>query len=41
VATGPVRRTPLSPTPLFHALTSYLYHLFAPGVTVLGSVVEV
>jgi HPr kinase/phosphorylase len=37
----PVLRTPQSTTPFIHALTSYLDHMFAPQVTVHGSLVDV
>lgn len=37
----PVLRTPQSTTPFIHALTSYLDHMFAPRVTVHGSLVDV
>jgi HPr kinase/phosphorylase len=37
----PVFRTPQSTTPFIHALTSYLDHMFAPAVTVHGSLVDV
>jgi HPr kinase/phosphorylase len=37
----PVLRTPLSTTPFIHSLTSYLDHMFAPQVTVHGSLVDV
>lgn len=41
-ATGcPVLRTPQSTTPFIHSLTSYLDHMFAPSVTVHGSLVDV
>jgi len=37
----PVMRTPLSTTPFIHSLTSYLDHMFAPQVSVHGSLVDV
>ena len=37
----PVLRTPLSTTPFIHSLTLYLDHMFAPQVTVHGSLVDV
>src|SRR2546430_598871 len=37
----PVLRTPLSTTPFIHSLTAYLDHMFAPGTTVHGSLVDV
>ena len=37
----PVLRTPLSTTPFIHSLTSYLDHMFAPSVSVHGSLVDV
>jgi len=37
----PVLRTPLSTTPFIHSLTAYLDHMFAPTVTVHGSLVDV
>ncbi len=37
----PVLRTPQSTTPFIHLLTSYLDHMFAPQVTVHGSLVDV
>jgi HPr kinase/phosphorylase len=37
----PVLRTPQSTTPFIHALTSYLDHMFAPAITVHGSLVDV
>jgi HPr kinase/phosphorylase len=37
----PVLRTQQSTTPFIHALTSYLDHMFAPRVTVHGSLVDV
>ncbi len=37
----PVLRTPLSTTPFIHSLTAYLDHMFAPQVTVHGSLVDV
>jgi HPr kinase/phosphorylase len=37
----PVIRTSQSTTPFIHALTSYLDHMFAPQVTVHGSLVDV
>lgn len=37
----PVLRTPLSTTPFIHSLTSYLDHMFAPTVSVHGSLVDV
>jgi HPr kinase/phosphorylase len=37
----PVMRTPQSTTPFIHALTSYLDHMFAPAVTIHGSLVDV
>jgi HPr kinase/phosphorylase len=40
-ANVPVLRTPQSTTPFIHALTSYLDHMFAPRVTVHGSLVDV
>ena len=37
----PVLRTPLSTTPFIHSITSYLDHMFAPELTVHGSLVDV
>jgi len=37
----PVLRTPQSTTPFIHSLTSYLDHMFAPSVSVHGSLVDV
>jgi HPr kinase/phosphorylase len=37
----PVLRTPHSTTPFIHSLTSYLDHMFAPEITVHGSLVDV
>jgi HPr kinase/phosphorylase len=37
----PVLRTPQSTTPFIHSLTSYLDHMFAPTVSVHGSLVDV
>ncbi len=37
----PVLRTPQSTTPFIHSLTSYLDHMFAPQVSVHGSLVDV
>jgi HPr kinase/phosphorylase len=37
----PVLRTPLSTTPFIHSLTAYLDHMFAPELTVHGSLVDV
>jgi len=37
----PVLRTPHSTTPFIHSLTSYLDHMFAPELTVHGSLVDV
>jgi HPr kinase/phosphorylase len=37
----PVLRTPQSTTPFIHSLTLYLDHMFAPQVTVHGSLVDV
>jgi HPr kinase/phosphorylase len=37
----PVMRTPQSTTPFIHALTSYLDHMFAPGINVHASLVDV
>jgi HPr kinase/phosphorylase len=37
----PVLRTPMSTTPFIHSLTSYLDHMFAPNVSVHGSLVDV
>jgi HPr kinase/phosphorylase len=37
----PVLRTPQSTTPFIHSLTAYLDHMFAPAVTVHGSLVDV
>jgi HPr kinase/phosphorylase len=37
----PVLRTPLSTTPFIHSLTSYLDYMFAPTVSVHGSLVDV
>ncbi len=37
----PVLRSPQSTTPFIHSLTSYLDHMFAPSVTVHGSLVDV
>jgi HPr kinase/phosphorylase len=37
----PVVRTPQSTTPFIHSLTSYLDHMFAPQITVHGSLVDV
>jgi HPr kinase/phosphorylase len=37
----PVVRTPLSTTPFIHSLTSYLDYMFAPTVSVHGSLVDV
>ena len=37
----PVLRTPQSTTPFIHSLTLYLDHMFAPTVTVHGSLVDV
>jgi HPr kinase/phosphorylase len=37
----PVLRTPQSTTPFIHLLTAYLDHMFAPQVTVHGSLVDV
>jgi HPr kinase/phosphorylase len=37
----PVLRTPLSTTPFIHSLTSYLDFMFAPTVSVHGSLVDV
>jgi len=37
----PVLRTPLSTTPFIHSITSYLDHMFAPEITVHGSLVDV
>lgn len=37
----PVLRTPVSTTPFIHSLTSYLDHMFAPQITVHGSLVDV
>jgi len=37
----PVLRTPLSTTPFIHSLTAYLDHMFAPQLTVHGSLVDV
>jgi HPr kinase/phosphorylase len=37
----PVLRTPQSTTPFIHSLTNYLDHMFAPGTTVHGSLVDV
>ncbi|MCC6350760.1 MAG: HPr(Ser) kinase/phosphatase [Candidatus Eisenbacteria bacterium] len=37
----PVLRTPQSTTPFIHQLTSYLDHMFAPTVSVHGSLVDV
>jgi HPr kinase/phosphorylase len=37
----PVLRTPLSTTPFIHSLTSYLDHMFAPQISVHGSLVDV
>jgi HPr kinase/phosphorylase len=37
----PVLRTPQSTTPFIHSITSYLDHMFAPEVTVHGSLVDV
>ncbi len=37
----PVLRTPLSTTPFIHSLVLYLDHMFAPQVTVHGSLVDV
>jgi HPr kinase/phosphorylase len=37
----PVLRTPQSTTPFIHSLTGYLDHLFAPTVSVHGSLVDV
>jgi HPr kinase/phosphorylase len=37
----PVLRTPLSTTPFIHSLTLYLDHMFAPQITVHGSLVDV
>src|SRR5262249_59220225 len=36
----PVLRTPQSTTPFIHQLTAYLDHMFAPVVTVHGSLVD-
>lgn len=37
----PVLRTPQSTTPFIHSMTSYLDHMFAPTVSVHGSLVDV
>jgi HPr kinase/phosphorylase len=37
----PVLRTPQSTTPFIHSLTSYLDHMFAPQISVHGSLVDV
>jgi HPr kinase/phosphorylase len=37
----PVLRTPQSTTPFIHSLTLYLDHMFAPQITVHGSLVDV
>jgi HPr kinase/phosphorylase len=37
----PVLRTPQSTTPFIHSLTSYLDHMFAPSLSVHGSLVDV
>jgi HPr kinase/phosphorylase len=37
----PVLRTPQSTTPFIHSLTAYLDHMFAPQVSVHGSLVDV
>ena len=37
----PVMRTPQSTTPFIHSLTAYLDHMFAPQVSVHGSLVDV
>ena len=37
----PVLRTPHSTTPFIHSLTSYLDHMFAPEISVHGSLVDV
>lgn len=37
----PVLRTPQSTTPFIHSITSYLDHMFAPQVSVHGSLVDV